>query len=177
MKKLLTFILAFVVISQSCKQVNKLTQFTMNYDTNITIPSTLGINLPINVWTPNITTNSDSEFALNKTKKELIQHIKVNTLKLEITSPESSTFDFLKNIEINISADGLPDKKIAWLDDIPKTGLKKLNLQVSNDDLQEYVKKDSFKLNTKTVTRELISHDTDVAIHTNFWVDAKILGI
>ena len=177
MKKLLTFILAFVVISQSCKQVNKLTQFTMNYDTDITIPATLGINLPIDVWTPNITTNSDSEFALNNTKKDLIQHIKINTLKLEITSPESSTFDFLKNIEIDISADGLPDKKIAWLDDIPKTGLKKLDLQVSNDDLQEYIKKANFKLNTKTVTRELISHDTKVAIHTNFWVDAKILGI
>ncbi len=177
MKKLFVIIFTMFTILQSCKEVDKLTQFSISNDANITIPATLGINLPIDIWTPDIPTNSDSEFDSNNTAKNLIEHIKLKKMSMEITSPETSTFDFLKNIEIYISAEGLDEKKIAWLDNIPKTGLKKIDLQVSDADLQEYIKKDKYKLRTKTVTRELISHDTDVHIHSVFWVDAKILGI
>ena len=162
---------------QGCKELSKLTQFYINYNSSTTIPKTLGVDLPINIVTPSITTNSESEFQSNNTHKNLIDVINLSEMDMTITSPESSSFDFLKNIEISISADGLPDKKIAWLDDIPKTGLKHIVLDVSTDDLKEYIKKDSFKLKTKTTTRELISHDTDVLIHCKFFVDAKILGL
>ncbi len=162
---------------QGCKELAKLTQFYINYNTSITIPKTLGVDLPVNVVTPAITTNSESEFEANKTQKKLVDKINLTELDMTITSPESESFDFLKNIEISISADGLPDKKIAWLENIPKTGLKKIILEVSTDDLKEYIVKDSYELKTKTTTRELISHDTDVAIHCKFFVDAKILGL
>ncbi len=162
---------------QGCKELAKLTQFYINYNSSITIPKTLGVDLPINVMTPAITTNSESEFEANKTQKKLVDKINLAEMDMTITSPSSETFDFLKDIEITISADGLPDKKIAWLDNIPKTGLKKIELDVSTDDLKEYIVKDSYKLKTKTTTRELISHDTDIAIHCKFFVDAKILGL
>jgi len=173
----LTVLLIALLFSQSCKEIDKLTQFSISNDSEATIPATLGINLPIDIWTPDIPTNSESEFESNNTAKNLIEHITLKSLKIEITSPQSATFDFLKNIEIYISAEGLDEKKIAWLDDIPKTGLKSIDLETSNDDLQEYIKKDKYRLRTKTVTRELISQDTDIKIHSVFWVDAKILGI
>ncbi len=179
MKKvsLLFVLLLTVYAQQGCKQLANLTKFHINYNTHVTIKKTLGIDLPITVLTPNITTNSSSEFAAKNTHKNLIDFINLSELDMTITSPQSSTFDFLKNIEISISANGLPDKKIAWLDNIPKTGLKHIVLDVSTDDLKEYIKQDSFVLKTKTTTRELISHDTDIAIHCNFFVDAKILGL
>ncbi len=178
MKRLFLTVIVFTFLfSQSCKEVDKLTQFTISNDSEATIPATLGINLPIDIWTPDIPTNSESEFESNNTAKDLIEHITLKSLKIDITSPESATFDFLKNIEIYISAEGLDEKKIAWLNDIPKTGLRTIDLETSSDDLQEYIKKDKYKLRTKTVTRELISQDTDIKIHAVFWVDAKILGI
>ena len=178
MKKLALVLLSVILTSTwSCKEVNKLTQFNMDYSDEITIPATLGIDLPINVWTPDIPTNSSSTFESNNTHKDLIQKINLTKMNLTITSPESSTWDFLKKIEIYISADGLDDKKIAWLDDIPQTGLKSIDLTVSTDDLKEYIKKDKYKLETKTVTRQLVSHDTKVEIKSTFFVDAKILGI
>jgi len=161
----------------SCKEINKLTQFNMDYNDEITIPATLGIDLPIDIWTPNISTNSSSTFESNNTHKDLIQQIILKKMNLTITSPEESTWDFLKEIEIYISADGLEKKKIAWMDDIPKTGLKSIELTVSADDLKEYIKKDEYKLEIKTVTRQLVSHDTKVEIKSTFFVDAKILGI
>lgn len=179
MKKfiLLLVFIPLMYTQQGCKELAKLTQFYINYNTSVTIPKTLGVDLPIDVITPDITTNSESEFESNNTHKDLIDIINLSELDMTITSPETATFDFLKDIEITISAEGLSDKKIAWLEDIPKTGLKQIVLNVSTDDLKEYIKKDTFKLKTKTTTRELVSHDTDIAIHCKFFVDAKILGL
>ncbi len=177
MKKAVFLLVGMFVFVSACKEVDKLTQFSISTDSSATIPATLGINIPIDIWTPDITTNSETEFESNNTSKDLVEHIKLTKMHIEITNPASSTFDFLKDIEIYISAEGLSEKKIAWLYDIPKTGLKSIDLETGDDDLQEYIKKDKIKLKTKTVTREIISNDTDISIHSEFWVDAKILGI
>ncbi|UBM61235.1 hypothetical protein LA303_07320 [Candidatus Sulfidibacterium hydrothermale] len=179
MKRFVLFLLFIPLLfaQQGCDELSKLTQFYIDYDTEITIPKTLKIDLPVDIMTPDITTNSESEFESNNTHKSLIDIINLSEMDMTITSPEEATFDFLKDIEISISADGLPEKKIAWLYDIPKTGLKKITLEVSTDDLKEYIEKDTYKLKTTTTTRELISHDTDVSIHSKFFVDAKILGL
>ncbi len=177
MKRVIVLLAVIVATTWSCKKINELTQFNMEYNDEITIPATLGIDLPINVWTPNIPTNSTSTFESNNTHKDLIQQIILKKMNLTITSPSESTWDFLKKVEIYISAEGLDEKKIAWMEDIPQTGLKSIDLNVSSDDLKEYIKKDTYKLETKTVTRQLVSHDTKVEISSTFFVDAKILGI
>jgi len=177
MKRVLVLLSVIVATTWSCEKINELTQFNMEYSDEITIPATLGIDLPINVWTPDIPTNSTSTFESNNTHKDLIQQIILKKMNLTITSPSESTWDFLKKIEIYISAEGLDEIKIAWMEDIPQTGLKSIDLNVSSDDLKEYIKKDTYKLETKTVTRQLVSHDTKVEISSTFFVDAKILGI
>ena len=161
----------------SCKEVDKLTQFNMDYTSETTIPATFGINIPIDIWTPNIPTNSETEFESNNTAKNLIELIVMTKMSMTITSPSDASFDFLKEIEIYISADGVEEKKVAWLEDIPQTGLKFVELETSIEDLKEYIKADKYKLNTKTVTRQFISQDTDIEIKNTFFVDAKILGI
>jgi hypothetical protein len=176
MRKLLILLFGLLSI-YSCKEIDKLTQFTMEYTSNSTIPATFGIDIPINIWTPDIPTNSETEFESNNTAKNLIEKIVLTKLDISITSPSSASFDFLKNIEIFISADGLSEKRIAWLSDIPKTGLKTIELNTSEEDLKEFIKADRYKLKTKTVTRQLISQDTDIEIKNRFFVDAKILGI
>ncbi len=179
MKKIISFLFMGVLLfaNPGCKILDKLTQFHVTYNSQVTIPKTLGLDLPIDIPTPNINTNSNSEFESNNTHKNLIDVIYPSEMTLTITSPSSSSFNFLKNIEIDISADGLPEKKIAWINDIPKSGLKTITLDLSSDNLKDYIMKDSIKLHIKTTTRELISHDTDVDVHTVFFVNAKILGI
>jgi hypothetical protein len=149
----------------------------MEYTSNTTIPATFGVDIPINIWTPNIPTNSEQEFESNNTAKNLIEEIVLTELTLSILSPSNASFDFLKSIEIFISADGEAEKKVAWMDDIPKTSLKTIFLLTTSDDLKAYIKADKYKLNTKTVTRQLISQDTELEITNSFFVDAKILGL
>ena len=177
MKSWLFLMLTLMLTIFSCQKIDEWTQFNMEYTSSVSIPATLGIDLPIDIWTPNIPSNSEEEFESNNTAKNLIEKIVLTKLSMEITSPESSSFDFLKNIEIYIEADGLEEKKIAWLEDIPKTGLKRIELETAVDDLREFIMKDNYKLRTKTVSRQLISHETEVEIKNTFFVDAKILGI
>jgi hypothetical protein len=70
---LLLLLIAFSF--SSCKKLNKLTQFDIVYDTDFTIPSSTGINLPTNIITPDFATNSESTLSINDTRKDLIERI------------------------------------------------------------------------------------------------------
>lgn len=177
MKKLILIISAILITYGSCKEIDKLTHFNMDYTSNITVESTIFIDVPLDIWTPDISTNSQTTFENNNTQTNLIEEIILTQMNMNITSPNSQTFDFLKTIEVYIDADGLDEKKIAWLLDIPQTGLKKIILDISEDDLKDYIKKDEYKLRSHTVTRQLISKSTGIEIKSSFFVDANILGI
>jgi len=177
MKKTI-FILSLIILTYgSCKEIDKLTHFNMEYSTDITVNSVLYIDIPFDIWTPDLPTNSETTFENNDTRSNLIEEIIITKMNMEITSPNNQTFDFLKSIEIYINAEGEEEKKIAWLTDIPKTGLKFLELNTIDDDLKNYIKKDEYKLRTSVTTRELVTQTTNIKVNSNFFVDAKILGL
>ena len=132
-----------------CKKVAKLTQFNMEFNETVVIPSSAGVNLPFNVLTPDIQTNSESTFEINDTRKDLIEEIILTDIDLTISSPTNGNFNFLKSIEIYISADGLDEVKIAWKDSVP-SNLTFLDLDVTGVDLKEYIKADKFSLRLYT---------------------------
>lgn len=149
----------------------------MEYIETSTIPSSVGVNFPFNFWTPDIETNSESQFEVNDTRKDLIEKIILKNLDLTITSPSNGDFSFLKTISVYISGEGLPEIKVAWLDIVPSNAGKNIVLSVSDADLQEYIKLDKFDLRLNTVTDEVIMSDYTIDVHSIFFVDAKILGI
>jgi hypothetical protein len=159
-----------------CKKIDKLTQFNMEFNESIVIPSSTGINLPFNILTPDVATNAESTFAVNDTRKDLIEEIKLTKLTLTLTAPPNGDFGFLKSISVFISADGLSETKIAWKDVVPSDIGAVLNLEVSDTDLKDFIMKDNFKLKLNTVTDELLTSDHHIDIKSVFFVDAKILG-
>ncbi len=168
------FIVTFLL---GCDKVDSLTQFDMNYEESIVIPASTGINLPFDLFTPDMETDSESEFAVNNTKKNLIEEIVLKKLGLSITAPENGDFSFLKSIEIYISAEDLQEIKIAWNENIPENAGRELELETSDNDLKEYIKKDSYKLRLHTVTDKVLASDYHIDVRSVFRVDAKILGI
>lgn len=158
-----------------CKKIDKLTQFNMAYDESIVIKSSTGINLPFNVLTPDVETNSESTFELNDTRKDLIEEIRLKKLTLSISSPANADFSFLKSISIFISAEGQKEEKIAWLLDVPADA-QTIDLILTGIDLKEYLKAPKIALRLNTETDELLTSDYTIDIHSVFYVDAKILG-
>lgn len=177
MKYPLAILLSTIVFFNSCKDAEKLTQFEMTYAETLVVPSSSGINLPFNLFAPDVETNAESTFAVNDTRKDLIEKILLTKLSLRLTSPSNSDFSFLKSIEVYLAADGLSEIKIAWKDDVPSNGDNYLVLETSMSDLKEYIKKESFTLRVNTVTDEILTSDHHIDIESTFFVDAKILGI
>lgn len=177
MRKLSYVFIALLVSFSACKKVGELTKFNLDYNTSTTIPATTGIDLPINLFTPDIETNAESEFTVNNTRKDLIEEIILTKLSLTITSPASQDFSFLNSVTIYIAAEGLSEIEVASRENIPDDVGRQLELETSNVDIQEYVKQDNFYLRVNTVTDELLSNDVDMNIFSQFHVDAKILGL
>ncbi|MGB1270076.1 MAG: hypothetical protein ACPG45_10095 [Flavobacteriaceae bacterium] len=175
MKNIL-YICLLVVLSQ-CDIIDKFTQFNIDHQTEFTVGSSTVINTPIDINTPDITTNSSSEFSNNDTRADLIESIKLTSLKLSINSPTDGNFNFLKSVTIYIDADGLDEIEIASITDIPDDDMDTLDLITSGSDLKAYIKKDSYTLRVETVTDQLISEDHVIKADSRFRVDAKILGV
>jgi hypothetical protein len=152
------------------------TQFNMNYEASIVIQGGIGISTPFSVNTPDIESNAESEFEVNDTRKDKIQHITLTSLNLEITSPNGQEFDFLEDIELYISADGLDEMLLSYVYNMNNSVGNTVSLTCSQSDFQEYIKKDKFKLRVRTVSDEYNLNDVQITIKGKFNVDAKLIG-
>jgi len=177
MKKKLILLISLVFIFTGCETLSKLTQFDMNFNQSVTIPSSSLINVPFDLATPAISTNSASTFSGNNTNPDLVDKISLKKMKLTVTSPTTGDFGFLKSIDIYINAEGLKETKLAWLNDVPATAGSTLELNVSQANLKDFILKDKFSLRVAATTDETHNSDYDVDVSSVFLVDAKILGL
>lgn len=175
MKKLL--LLNFLILFFQCDELDKLTHFNIDNKSEFTIESTTIIDNPFDIYTPDITTNSSTEFSNNDTRADLIESIKLKSLRLNIKSPADGNFNFLKSVNIYINATDLDEVEIANIEDLTDDDLSTLNLHTINTELKDYLKKDSYTLRVKTVTDQVISEDYVIEADATFRVDAKVLGL
>ena len=152
------------------------TQFDVEYETSFTIQNGTGISVPVSFLTPDIESNSEAEFEVNDTRKDKIQHITLTTLSLEITSPIGQEFDFLEDIELFISADGVDEILLAYVYNMENSVGNFINLTCSQSDFQEFIKQDKFTLRVRTVSDEYNLNDVEIKIKSTFNVDAKLIG-
>jgi hypothetical protein len=177
MKTKYYFILALLIpFSFGCKKFSDKTEFDMDFSESITVQSSSGLNLPFNIFSPDVETNSESTFAVNNTRKDLIEEIFLNSVELKLTSPSNSDFSFLKSISVFLSADGLGETKIAWMKDIPNNIGNSILLNITEADLKEFIKKDAFDLRVNTVTDEVLTTDHTIDVLSSFHVNAEIFG-
>ncbi|HMV14769.1 MAG TPA: hypothetical protein PKK18_06705 [Chitinophagales bacterium] len=169
--------IAFVVFFSSCKLIDKLTKFDVNYSTNYTIPASLVPGILGDIFTPDITTNSEQIFTNNNTKADLLEQVNLKSLQLTITSPSGKTFDFLKSASVFVSADGLPEVKIAYIDNIDDSVGNSISLNATGVELKEYLKKSKIKIRVANTTDKIVSENVTIKIDAVFFVDAKILGV
>lgn len=179
MKSIAQIVIVLIALTASgCKAIDKLTQFDIDYNSSLVYAASgLPINLPVTITSPDVTTNAEEEFAINDTRKDKVESIKLTQALLTITSPQGETFSFLKDIDVYLVADGLPEVLIAHKNNIPNTVGGQLELDLESVELKEYIKKDAFRLKVTSTTDETIVSDVHVDVYTKFYVDAKILGI
>lgn len=153
MKKIITacLILTLSVLSLSCKKtketVDELTEFDLNYTTNLTVPShTLATNVPVDFTTPDISTNSSTKFSENKTTADLVSEIKLTKFNISVAT---GNLDFLKSLSIYIKTNN-GETLIGTKTNIP-TGVNQTQLDLADVNIKSYIVEPSMKFRV-TVT-------------------------
>ena len=168
--------LCSLFLASSCDKAAELTQFEFDYTSNITIPSTFGINLPFDVTTPPVPTNSSTTLSAQNTAWSLVRELRMSEVKLTVTAPDGQTLDFLQSVRLFIDADGLDEVLIASKDNIPNGTGPVLQLDITpNVDLKPYLQKDNFQIRAAVVTDQTVNRNVDVAVYTKFFVRAGLL--
>ncbi len=160
-----------------CTELDEYTMFDLEYTSSVSIPASSGINLPFDLFSPEVATNAETELGFHDTNKELVEEITLDEMILTITSPSDQRFDFVKSIEIFIEADGLSELRVAYIEEIPDNIGAELELTTLENNLREYIIKDKFTLRAKVVTDKFITQQVNISLASRYHVDAKILGL
>lgn len=169
--KLVLFALLSTLFLSSCDAIDDLLTFNISNEASIKIKSTSPINLPSEIITPEVTTNSSSEFENNKTKANLVKDVKLRSLKLSISDPSDKTFTFLKSVHLYISTTDSNEIELAYQDNISTTA-NMIDLICTDKRLDEYIKADSYKIRTKVTLKETLTKDVTVKADMKFRVTA-----
>ncbi len=164
-----------VVLSALISGCNKAgVNFLISNQADFRIESSSPLNLPFEMGTPDVTTNSSQEFQNNNTASNLIKEVKLEELKLTITSPSGKTFSFLKSVQIFISTNSSDEIELASLDNIATTATS-ISLTTSTQNLDQYVKASNYKLRTRVVTKETLTQAVDIRAAIKFRIKASPL--
>jgi hypothetical protein len=93
---------------------------------------------------------------------------------LRITSPQGQTFNFLKDIEVYISTDVLPEIKLAHHYNVDNSIGSVLHLVTEGGVLDDYLKSESFDLRLELVADQLIF--TDLVIDGEWVLDVELIN-
>ena len=164
----------FLTVLTYCKEVQELLTFTISDETEFTVESTSPLNLPIEIATPTVTTNSNQKFENNNTKASLVKDVKLSELRLTVTNPSGKTFSFMKSVHIYISTDQNSEIELAYLDEFP-ANVGSVTLNTTDKKLDAYVKASSYNLRTRIVTDETLTQPVDIKVDLTFKVTAAPL--
>ncbi|MCJ8289854.1 MAG: hypothetical protein HRT58_09340 [Crocinitomicaceae bacterium] len=158
----------------ACKKVEDI-KFNIAYETTFIIQNGIGISTPVSILMSDLATNSESEFDTNNTRKENVEEIGLVTLNMEILSPSGDEFDFLEDIELFISADGVNETLLAYVYNMNNSVGTTVALTCAPSDFKEFIEQDKFTLRARIVSDEFISSDVEIKITSTFLVDAELI--
>ena len=181
MRKIFLFVGVVCVAFSSCKKDEmpetipyEQTLFVIHEPINFEISSLIGLNLPFQIPFSDISLDLSSTEENTNPHIGLIRNITLRNFILRITSPQDQTFNFLKDIEVYISADGLPEIPLAHHYNVNNNIGSVLHLVTENSVLDDYLKSESFELRLELVADQLIF--TDLVIDGEWVLDVELIN-
>lgn len=154
---LVAFMASLLMLNSGCEKLKEAFTFHFNIGGEVTIPANIPPNIPYSVPAVGLPFNASEVYSTNQTAGDLIKEINLESFTLTITEPMMVDFDFMDKIEISFEKEGLPDKLVAWIDEVPADAGQTLDLEVTPDLLNEYLLTDGIKIKVKVITKSLNS--------------------
>ena len=170
---LLPVVIAILSAAISCKKIEDLLTFTVNVENNFTVGASGPLNIPIDILTPQVTTNSSQQFQNNNSNVNKVKDIKLKKADLQIVSPAGKTFSFLESVHIYVSTNANDEIELAYLDNI-STSATFISLIPTTASLDKYVKASTYSLRTKIVTKQALTQNIEVKNLCQFQVTANL---
>ena len=153
---------------------------TVSFDTSIKATSkipgstlgSLGGSLPLAGFN-NINFAQQANLANNNTDKSHIDHVRVKSLTLTVTTPSPGDLSFLSSLSFSIEAPGVAKVEIANLSVFPKNQ-QSVQMNLDNVDLAPYAKADSLTI-TSAGAGTAPGQDTTIDIAMVLTIDAHVL--
>ncbi len=166
MKKIypvLNFVLVLMIglSGTSCNKLAEGIEFDFNLDGTFPIPKGTPANTPFDLPALPVSHDLEKTFEQQGTSADLIKEIKLKALQLSIEEPAGGDFSFLKEIEIIFFKEGVGEKLVAWKYNINVPG-EILNLDVTPDPLDDYLKKGDFEMRVKVALSSITTQDYKV---------------
>jgi hypothetical protein len=152
MKNILTLLVltGFIGFGLSCKkkeEANKLTEFDIDYSTNLSIPSSsITVTTPttsVEFTTPNVPTQQSSKFNSEGTAQSLIDEIKLTKFNISV-SGSNANLDFLKSLTVYIKAINVGEQIVATKSNIP-AGVTSVAMDLQDVNIKNYIFQDNIQ--------------------------------
>lgn len=184
MKKLicLAIITTITLFNISCKkdETNKLTEFDINYSTNLSIPSasvpvTSSSITPTTVefTTPNVPTQQSTKFSAEGTAKNFIDQIKMTKFDISV-SGAGANLDFLKSLTVYIKAANVTEQMIATKTNIP-SGVMSVSMDMQDVNIKEFIFQDNIQFRVVATFDATASSDQILKMDETVHVNAKLI--
>lgn len=170
------FIISLIGFGLSCKkkEVDKLTEFDINYTTNLSIPSaSVPVSSPttsVEFTTPNVPTLQASKFSAEGTAKNLISEIKMTKFNLSAVGT-GANLDYLKSLTIYIKAANVGEQMVASKTSIPD-GLTTISMDLQDTNIKNYIFEDNIQFRV-VATFDVSSATTDQTLKMDETVHVK----
>lgn len=185
MKKILSLSLvaSFILFDLSCKkkeEANKLTQFDIDYSTNLAIPSaSITVTTPttsVEFTTPNVPTQQASKFSAEGTSQSLISEIIMTRFNVTAVSTGTTTanLDYLKSLTIYIKAAGVGEEIVATKSNIP-TGTTSIAMDLTGTNIKNYIFQDNIQFKVLAIFDGSAASDQTLKLDETVHVSATLL--
>ncbi len=170
------FLLPSLLLIHSCKKVEDLLNFSFNIKNEFKLPPNIPINTPFDIPSIPLDYNSAETFEQNNTRADLVREIKLEYIKLMITEPSGQDFTFVKDIELNLTLDGKDPKLVAWKYDVSDDTGQELDLDVTQDALDEYLKSEDVGFSLKVTTDKFTTKEIKISSDIRARVKANVFN-
>lgn len=178
MKKILIPVSFVLSLLSSCSVISELTKFDLPLEQSVTFPKEIVVSgIPVDVFSPEIETNSDDFLKQNNIKADLVDKITLRKMELIVSTPSDGNFNFIDSIDISILTDSLPEIRIASVDKITANTNGTLKLIVDPIDVKQYILKKKIKLKITMSVNEGIPTNYIVDLKPTFLIDLKVIGL
>ena len=176
-KSIALLLISLTIGLSACKEKAVYKTFETQYSFKTTVPANALIASPLFPINFEEQSNSESEYAIHDTRKDLVEEVHLSSFLIEVVSPQTEDLGFLKSARFYINADAEPEMLIAWKDTVPQDIGQDLLFDIDSLNLAPYLKKEPFEIRTQVVTDENRAHDIQLQGTVHFSVTAKVLSL